>query len=399
MKMCRRDFLEVVVGAAGALAGGGARAAFGGADELKPCPPEAWTKHGIILEPTEPWEGDFVQCFTNTVRPLGDGRWQIWYSGILPKQQYSIARAEGVPGQRMEKIRAELSAGEAPDAPFAIGNLPEGWRPVQPTYIALPDGRHRLYFWVHGPGVVRYLAAESDDNRRYRVLDPLKPVLYHISDRAAHGVPNPDGVMAHKEKAKNRPAGEPLAEPRQITNDAVTIYQLPDGTFEIYAATLLQVPKGDPAYIPEDNAPGKIRVIDRLTSSDGLRIDGRHRAIDRDSHDPADQQFYYLSVTHTPRGRVGMLGHYRCAAQTMDLEWCFSKDGQTWQRPARGPWLKRGAPPAPDCMGVYGSNSLVYHDGLWHLFYTGVNHGHNAKLKYGKPRQVIMYATAKSIWG
>jgi hypothetical protein len=63
---------------------------------------------------------------------------------------------------------------------------------------------------------------------------------------------------------------------------------------------------------------------------DGLIFETRHRIIERDAEDPADQQFYYLAVTTTEKGRVGMLGHYRCAAQTMDLEWCFSSDGLKW---------------------------------------------------------------------
>jgi hypothetical protein len=104
-------------------------------------------------------------------------------------------------------------------------------------------------------------------------------------------------------------------------------------------------------------------------------------------------------VTHTPKGRVGMLGHYRCQAQTMDLEWCFSRDGVAWQRPLRRAWLPRGNPPAPDCYGIYGNSRLVHHGGRWHLFYTGVNDSHNGRKSYGKPRQVVMYATAKSIWG
>ena len=82
----------------------------------------------------------------------------------------------------------------------------------------------------------------------------------------------------------------------------------------------------------------------------------------------------------------------------MDLEWCFSRDGVAWQRPLRRAWVARGNPPAPDCYGIYGNSRLVHHGGRWHLFYTGVNESHNGRQSYGKPRQVVMYATAKSIW-
>jgi hypothetical protein len=363
-----------------------------------PCPPTAWQKHGVILEATEPWEDNDIQNFTCPAEPLKGGAWRLWYSVSGRRDRFNLAYAEGVPGGPMKKVVAQLSPRDPPDAPFAIGNLPDGWRPVQVIHLRLRNGKHRIYFWAHGPGIIRYLAADSDDGRRYRVLDPLRPVLIHPSDRAAWGVTSPDGLLVHKEQNKNRPADEPLALSRQISNDATNIYQLADGSFELYSVALLQVPKTDPAYMPHDNAPGLLRVVDRYTSADGLHFEKRQRIIQRDAQDPVDQQFYYLSVTRTPKGSVGMLGHYRCQAQTMDLEWCFSRDGVKWERPLRKAWLLRGEPPAPDCYGIYANNQLVHHSGRWHLFYTGVNSAHNGKHAYGKPRQVVMYATTDSIW-
>lgn len=369
-----------------------------GTAALKPCPPSRWRKHGIVLEATEPWESGNVQNFTCRAEPRTGGAWRLWYSVSGPRQSYTIARAEGAPGEWMKKVPAVLSAGDSADAPLAIGHLPEGWRPVQPVHVRLRDGRHRLYFWAHGPQVVRYLAAESDDGRQYRVLDPLRPVLYHANDRAALGVASPDGVLFGAGKGVTRPASEPQAPGHLISNDATNLYQLPDGTFEMYSVALLRVPKTDPAYVAEDNAPGLLRVIDRYTSEDGLRFTDRRRVIQRDADDPADQQFYYLAVTHTPRGRVGMLGHYRCRAQTMDLEWCFSHDGVVWERPSRTAWIERGAPPEADCFGIYAGSQLVHHEGRWHLFYTGVNSSHNGRQTHGPARQVVMLATADSIW-
>jgi hypothetical protein len=363
-----------------------------------PCPGSAWHKHGIVLEATEPWEGTSIQNFTTPAEPLTNGAWRIWYSVSESHNGFALAYAEGVPGKPMRKVCAHCSPGDPADAPFAVGNLPEKWKPVQVVHIRLLNGRHRIYFWAHAPQILRYLAAESDDGRRYKVLDPLRPVLYHPSDRAAFGVASPDGLRIHKEESKDRPAGEDLAPSRLISNDATNVYQLPDGTFEMYSVGLVQVPKGDPAYMAHDNAPGLLRVIDRYTSGDGLHFETRKRIIQRDAKDPTDQQFYYLSVTHTPRGRVGMLGHYRCQAQTMDLEWCFSRDGIEWQRPARSAWIERGTPPEPDCYGIYANSRLVHHDGRWHLFYTGVNAAHNGKHAYGKPRQVVTYASTDSIW-
>lgn len=400
--MNRRTFLNLSLGATSGVVMGCSswrKEGFFAATIPKPCDPSNWKKHGVILEATEPWETGNIQNFTTRSEPLDRDRWRLWYSVSTGPKSYTIALAEGVPGEPMKKIPAQLTSGQPTDAKLAIGNLPKNWRPVQPVHIRLHDGKHRLYFWAHAPGITRYLAAESADGRRYSVIDPLRPVLYHPNDRAAFGVPSPDGIMYRSEKSVNRPAEEPLAEPHLISNDATNIYQLPDGTFEMYSVALVRVPKTDAAYIAEDNAPGLIRVIDRYTSDDGLRFENRRRVIQRDASDPTDQQFYYLAVTHTPQGRIGMLGHYRCRAQTMDLEWCYSQNGLEWQRPARSAWLPRGEPPAPDCFGIYAGSQLVQRDKRWHLFYTGVNSSHNGQQTHGKARQVIMLATTDSIWG
>lgn len=364
---------------------------------LRPCPPTAWQKHGIVLEPTEPWERDGIQNFTSPAEPLSNGKWRLWYS-VAGSRHGGIAYAEGIPGESMRKIPAVCAPGEPPDAPFAIGHLPADWQPTQVVHIRQADGRHRIYFWAHGPQIVRYLAADSDDGQRYRVVNPLRPVLYHPHDRAVHGVPSPDGVLLHKQPSRQRPADEPLAPSQLISNDATMIYRLPDGHFEMFSVALVPVPPEDPAYIAHDNAPGLIRVIDRYTSEDGLHFTTRQRVIQRDAADPADQQFYHLAVTRTRRGSVGMLGHYRCAAQTMDLEWCWSADGVRWERPQRQAWLPRSEPPAPDCYGIYPGSSLVERAGRWYLFYTGVNSAHNGRHSYGPPRDVIMLATTASIW-
>ena len=184
----RRTFLRSTLGAtAGALfiAQGYAqmsRKTLAGAS--RPCAPTAWRKHGVILEASEPWEGDGIQSFTSPAEPLADGAWRIWYTATGRR---GIAFAEGVPGGPMKKFPAQCSPGEPLNAPFAVGNLPEGWRPVQVVHVPLRHGKHRIYFWAHGPQILRYLAADSDDGRRYRVIDPLRPVLYHPNDRAAQG--------------------------------------------------------------------------------------------------------------------------------------------------------------------------------------------------------------------
>lgn len=363
----------------------------------RPCPPSSWQKHGIVLEATEPWEGGQIQNFTSPAEPLDDGRWRIWYSGRGGKQHFTIGCAEGRPGEPMKKIPMQCSPGEAPDAPLALGRLPEGWRPTQVVHIPMRDGRHRIYFWAHGPGILRYLAADSEDGRRYTVIDPHRAVLYHPGDRAAQGVPSPDGAELPRRNLE-RPANEPAALARQISNDSTFVYQLPDGMFEMYSVALVPVSQDDPAYIAHDNAAGFVRVIDRYLSEEGVSFEDRRRVIRPDKDDPHDMQFYHLAVTRTDQEVVGMLGHYPVEAQTMDVEWCWSRDGRAWERPLRKPWIPRGDDTQPDSYGIYPPASLVRQGGKWHLFYTATNSAHNSKHSHGPPRTVVMYATTNSIW-
>jgi hypothetical protein len=129
-----------------------------------------------------------------------------------------------------------------------------------------------------------------------------------------------------------------------------------------------------------------------------MHWEGRRRVLTPGADDPHDLQFYYLSVTHTPRGRVGILGRYRLEAQTIDMEWCFSADGITWQRPERRPWLPRGDATQPDSYMLHAPHALVQREGKWWLFYTGGNFAHNHRHSHGHPNRAVMLATSPSIW-
>src|SRR5687768_5055694 len=102
-----------------------------------------WVKRGIVLA----GDDHGFQNFNSPAEPLTDGRWRIWYGHWRPEPNFGFA--EGVPGGQMTKYEAVLNEGEPANAPLAIGNLPEGWRPIQPVHLKLKDGRDRLYFWVH----------------------------------------------------------------------------------------------------------------------------------------------------------------------------------------------------------------------------------------------------------
>ena len=185
-------------------------------------------------------DGSGLQNFICPAEPLGDGRWRLWFSMVGRGVPSKIGYAEGRPGETMARELARLSPGDPVDAPLSIGNLPEGWRPVQPVHLRLKNGKHRLYFWANGKGIDRYLAAESDDGRRYRVIDPLRPCLYFYRDRAVDAEVAAEAGYPPRPGRKATPAGpnEPPAPARLLSNDATNVYQLPDGSFEMYSAGL-----------------------------------------------------------------------------------------------------------------------------------------------------------------
>ena len=289
-----------------------------------------------------------LTCFPSTVETMPDDGWRIFYSEVTARPEgaplFRIGFAEGRLGEMRRHDFATQPEHATGDA-MVIGNLPDGWRPVQPIHLLL-DGVHRLYFWAHCPeqGIVRFLAAESANGQTYNVIDPGRPCLYHFCDRATP-VHNPAlKGLTWNTHAAERPPEEPEADPGLICNDATTLYQLRDGSFEMYSVALKPAPKGTPAYIPWDNCAGYRRYIRRWTSGDGLtwRPDGV--AIDFDEEDPPYIQFYYLSVRQREDGsRAGILGRYNVLEQTLGLERCESPDGRHWLRKHRQtPLVPRG---------------------------------------------------------
>ena len=100
----------------------------------KPCSPESWVKHGVVLQPTDLAGHYGFQNFNSPPEALGNGRWRVWFGFWGSTTSYAtgmnIGVAEGIPGSKMTKHVAVLSEREPADAPLAIGGLPNGWRPV-----------------------------------------------------------------------------------------------------------------------------------------------------------------------------------------------------------------------------------------------------------------------------
>lgn len=331
---------------------------------------------GVVMESTG---NIFVTNFNASTEVISNGGFRVWFSRASLKGQYNIGFADWTLGENASVHDAILTS-EIPDDPqsmLVIKNLQEGWMPVQPNHIMLPSGKHRLYFWVHSKGVCRFLAAESTDGIVYTVINAYDPCLYHHNDRTVSARLAGTAGLTIGEKNVQKEQWEQEAPIEMLSNDSTNIYLLPDGSFEMFTVALKQVPPNDKRYIPIDNAPGMIRQIARRTSKDGLTWSSGQIVITPDDDDAPGLQNYGLSVTHTEYGRIGLLGHYRADEQTLDIEYCFSKDGIHWQRNWRDSLMERPT----GVMMQLSPNRIIQADGKWWFFYTACNFDHNFKFE------------------
>ena len=95
---------------------------------LRPCPPQAWKKQGIVLGPDAAERNGSIQNFTCPAEPLGGDRWRIWSSLSESSSQFNLAWADGAPGNPFSRRVAMLTTGQPADVPFAISHLPKNWR-------------------------------------------------------------------------------------------------------------------------------------------------------------------------------------------------------------------------------------------------------------------------------
>lgn len=362
------------------------------------------TKHDLTLVPgpveklgpveLEGNDGQtFVASFCGTVLPW-EGGWRLYYSdtGQYPNRHFNLAVADSPDGLHWTKV----AVGE--DGYLHPAGLPAEESLVQPQVVRLPDGRLRMYFWWHGHhrARARYVAADSDDGLSFTIVNLDDPCLFHPSDfnvgqaGFAAGLTAPV-VRDDFEAERTVPF---LEAKRRRSNDAIfTYYNERLGLFETYAVWLAPNDPASHRYIPHDNAPQIIRVMHRRTSEDGLYWSDPELILIPDEHDPLDTQFYHLAVHEVDEWRVGMLGYYRCWAQTMDLELCFSRDGSHWQRPLRGGYVPRGRLDEADCMSAYPTSRLLESGDDYLMLYDGGNLKHNGELPEGvSARQHFMMA-------
>ena len=339
--------------------------------------------------------GNRLACFAGAVLPW-QGGWRLYYSdlGPYPHREYRLGVVESSDGLNWVRVNAGGADGFIHPTGLAVEE-----KLVQPQVVLLPDGRVRLYCWWHGHdrGRARYIAADSDNGVDFTFVNVDDPCLFHPSDfnvgqsGFAAGLTAPV-VNADHEAERTVPW---LESKRRRSNDATFVYyNQRSRQFELYSVWLAPNDPESHRYIPHDNAPQIIRVLHRRTSEDGLLWSDPELILIPDEHDPLDIQFYHLAVQEVGEWRLGMLGHYRCWAQTMDIELCFSRDGSHWQRPLRGGFIPRGGPEEIDYFYAYPTSAMIPDGDDWIMLYDGGNSKHNGLLPEGieKRRSAIMAA-------
>lgn len=314
-----------------------------------------------------------IQSFTSTIVPQSDNGWRIWYSWyITVEKTCGFGYIDVSPDFQVIRDTPMRITRKPEKQGLNILGVPAHWNLVHPVYLKLPDGRERLYFWAHGSeGICRYMVADSSDGINFTVEDWRRPCLYHPNDRGIsrqslkhHNLT----IYCHATHMPQDPS-EPEASEDMLMNDATNVYLMSDGNFELYSAEVIALPENAPEPHQKDPI---IRLIQRRTSDDGIHWSSPQRILIRDEKDPFDLQFYYLSVTYTQKGRIGILGYYRSDSGTMDMEFCYSQDGVHWERER-----KAGFPRLKGVESVYAPHDMVKVNDQYYLFYTGYNHTHH----------------------
>mgnify|MGYP000963945307 CR=1 FL=1 len=309
-----------------------------------------WKHEGVIFPFTEPWGDEFSSFFPSSRIETGDSvRYYYSLCSITkPEREVAWLALAVREGDTFRKYRLS----DNPADYFSLTGLPEDCRPIQPVVLRLAENDWRMYFWIHGPGKCRFLMASSTNGLNWQVSGI--PLLYHYP---------------------NDP--EAASRPLQSSNDATTVYQREDRTFEIYSAAKTFVQPDSPHYFEKDHAGGCIRIIQRWTSRDGLNLSEPDVILTPDGLDPPDLQFYYLSCLDAGNYRFGFVGRYRIDAQRMDLELVYSVDGLHWERPFRDSCFPLQFP--EEAFGVYAAASIYLEGSTVCMPYTATNTAHNAE--------------------
>jgi hypothetical protein len=177
----------------------------------------------------------------------------------------------------------------------------------------------------------------------------------------------------------------------RVSNDAFDMIQLPGGGYAYFAAVLERA-SDDRAVIRHDNASGRVRVIGRAVSGDGVEFSPVEVVLRPDYAfgDPYDTQFYGMQVLIYRGFHIGLLHVFHADAQTIQPEWAWSHDGQSWAR-TYDPAIALGDEGAFDSrMILFGNLAWSGDEIVW--LYSGANWRHNA-YKQGEVTTAIGRAT------
>lgn len=355
-------------------------------------------KLGPVLEPVDS-DGGFVASFASTLVPLEGGRWRFYYT-CQPNKGSRLGIGVAESDDLLHWTRPSLGQVESEGKDTNLLHIegipdPSGKAHYgQPQVLRIAEEVWRMYFWLHG-GLFRYAIAHSEDGLKWRVDDIEQPAIYHPSELQpyGYGMGCDANAVAGKPPFEAMTAEQILHKRRLRSNDATFVYFNEScRRFEMYSVWLMHNPKDTPRHISYDNAPFSLRTVHRRTSDDGIHWGDPELIISPDTEDPMDQQFYFLAVHWQDGWHIGMLGDYPVAAQTMDIELCFSRDGRQWLRPIRQPWIPRG-PEDYESQMICAPNQFADLGDSWLVLYTGMNHLHNEGGKVSNPRSSICGAT------
>lgn len=334
-------------------------------------------KKGVAIVAETPLDYHLISSFGSTVVRLDDGSLRFYYTTLRRDGAFAaaIAIAESTDGLNWVKPGLGQARGEGRASNrLILEGLPEGYDVFFPSVTRLSEHSWRMYCWVHGPERFRYVACDSADGTAWKVVDFERPAVYHHAQ---------DKGYARDERVKTRNL--------QSNDNNLTYYDAERGLFVMYTVWLFDNYPESGAYSPLDNARGSYRVIQRRESRDGLDWSAPEIILCPNVADPPDTQFYYLAEQPMADWKVGALGYYRPAEQTMDMELIVSRDGERWDRPLQGrAFIKRETEQERGM--VTASHRWVETEDKILFYYSAHKHSHNGKSADGEVSTAIALA-------
>jgi hypothetical protein len=134
-----------------------------------------------------------------------------------------------------------------------------------------------------------------------------------------------------------------------------------------------------------------MRTVGRSESDDFAHFPPAQEVMRYDDQDPPDTDLYNNAAIKYPYAADAYLAfpsRYYHKPDTLDAQLAVSRDGISWTRPDRTPFIPLGKEGEFDSMTIYASVGLLRRgDELW-MYYNGGNVGHNVndpkRVKYGR---------------